>query len=90
MIDVGTGAGFPGIPIKNNVSTLHKQTNTSHIKKTITKRDSSFLHNYVIDELGLESIETVHGRARQYQEKKNFVNNMTCVYPRAVANLINV
>ena len=56
MIDVGTGAGFPGIPIK--IMFPHLQI---ILLDSLNKR-LKFLNN-VIDELGLESIETVHGRA---------------------------
>ncbi|MFQ9443163.1 MAG: 16S rRNA (guanine(527)-N(7))-methyltransferase RsmG, partial [Eubacterium ventriosum] len=56
MIDVGTGAGFPGIPIK--IMFPHLQIT---LLDSLNKR-LKFLNN-VIDELGLESIETVHGRA---------------------------
>ena len=68
MIDVGTGAGFPGIPIK--IMFPHLQIT---LLDSLNKR-LKFL-NDVIDELGLESIETVHGRAEDIAR-----NNMTCVY----------
>lgn len=57
MIDVGTGAGFPGIPIK--IMFPHLQIT---LLDSLNKR-LNFLNN-VIDELGLESIETVHEEPR--------------------------
>ena len=63
MIDVGTGAGFPGIPIK--IMFPHLQIT---LLDSLNKR-LKFLNN-VIDELGLESIETVHGRAEDIARKR--------------------
>ena len=65
MIDVGTGAGFPGIPIK--IMFPHLQIT---LLDSLNKR-LKFLNN-VIDELGLESIETVHGRAEDISRKEDF------------------
>ena len=73
MIDVGTGAGFPGIPIK--IMFPHLQ---------ITLLDSL---NNVIYELGLESIETVHGRAEDIARKEEFREQYDLCVSRAVANL---
>ena len=55
-IDVGTGAGFPGIPLKIAFPHL-KVTLLDSLNKRL-----NFL-NEVISRLGLEEIETVHGRA---------------------------
>ena len=65
MIDVGTGAGFPGIPIK--IMFPHLQIT---LLDSLNKR-LKFLNN-VIYELGLESIETVHGRAEDIARKEEF------------------
>ena len=56
VIDIGTGAGFPGIPIKIVYPHLH-----IILLDSLNKR-VNFLNN-VIKELGLNNIEAVHGRA---------------------------
>ena len=56
LIDVGTGAGFPGLPLK----IAHPQLNVV-LLDSLNKR-VKFL-NQVIEELGLTGIETVHSRA---------------------------
>ena len=56
LIDVGTGAGFPGIPIKIMFPEIRVV-----LLDSLNKR-LKFLNN-VIDELGLKNITTVHGRA---------------------------
>ena len=55
VIDIGTGAGFPGIPLKIAFPHL-KITLLDSLNKRI-----KFL-NEVIDQLGLQNIETIHGR----------------------------
>ena len=70
LIDVGTGAGFPGIPIKIMFPEIRVV-----LLDSLNKR-LKFLNN-VIDELGLKNITTVHGRAEdiahmdEYREKFN-------------------
>ena len=56
IIDIGTGAGFPGLPLKIMMPDV-KFTLLDSLNKRV-----SFL-NEVIDELKLKDIEALHGRA---------------------------
>ena len=79
-IDVGTGAGFPGIPIKIAFP---------HIKVTLLdslRKRLNFLDE-VIRELGLEDIETVHGRAEDAARKKEYREQYDLSVSRAVSRL---
>ncbi len=78
LIDVGTGAGFPGIVLKIVFPNLHI-TLLDSLQKRIT------CLNEVIKELDLKDIETVHDRAEDYA--KNHREEYDIVTSRAVANL---
>lgn len=80
IIDVGTGAGFPGIPLKIAFPEM-KITLLDSLNKRI-----NFL-NAVIDELGLEDIETIHGRAEDFAKKVDYREQYDLCVSRAVANL---
>ena len=80
VIDIGTGAGFPGIPLKIAFPHL-KIVLLDSLKKRI-----NFL-NHVIDELGLEDIETIHGRAEDFAKKDTHREQFDLCVSRAVANL---
>ncbi len=75
LLDVGSGAGFPSIPLKIIFPKL-KITIIDSLNKRIT-----FLKN-LIDNLGID-IELIHGRVEEYQRKNSF----DIVTARAVANL---
>ena len=80
MIDVGTGAGFPGIPIK--IVFPHIET---VLLDSLNKR-LKFLDE-VIEELDLEEIRTLHGRAEDYAKKAEYRDKFDLCVSRAVANL---
>lgn len=80
VIDVGTGAGFPGIPLKIAYPHL-KITLLDSLNKRI-----KFLYK-VISELGLEDIEAIHGRAEDTARKEEYREKYDICVSRAVANL---
>ena len=80
IIDIGTGAGFPGIPLKIAFPHL-KVTLLDSLNKRV-----KFL-NAVIEELGLEDIETLHGRAEDFARKEGYREGFDLCVSRAVANL---
>ena len=69
IIDIGTGAGFPGIPLKIMNESL-KITLVDSLKKRV-----NFL-NEVISELKLENIEGIHSRAEDLGRDNNYRENM--------------
>lgn len=80
VIDVGTGAGFPGIPIKI-VSRETKLTLLDSLNKRIV-----YL-NDVIDKLQLTDVETIHGRAEELSKDEKYREKYDIATARAVANL---
>ncbi len=80
MIDIGTGAGFPGIPIK-----IMKPECKIVLLDSLNKR-ISFL-DHVISELGLTDIKTLHGRAEDVANDPGHRESYDIVLSRAVANL---
>ena len=80
VIDIGTGAGFPGVPLK--IAFPHLEI---VLLDSLNKR-VKFL-NAVIDELGLEGIKTLHGRAEDYAKQTEYREKFDLCVSRAVANL---
>lgn len=80
IIDVGTGAGFPGIPIKIVNNTLNI-TLLDSLNKRI-----NFL-NEVIEKLELKNIKAIHARAEDLGKDKKYREKFDVVTSRAVANM---
>ena len=80
LADVGTGAGFPGIPLKILRPDI-KVTLVDSLNKRI-----NFL-NEVIEKLNLEDIVTVHSRIEDFGKNKSYREKFDYVTARAVANL---
>lgn len=80
LLDVGTGAGFPGIPLK--IAFPHLSVT---LLDSLNKR-LNFL-NCVINKLNLKNIVTIHGRAEDFARKKEYREHFDLVVSRAVANL---
>ena len=80
VVDVGTGAGFPGIPLK-----IYRKDLEITLLDSLQKR-INFL-NEVIKELELEKIITVHSRVEDFGKDKNYREKFDIATSRAVANL---
>ena len=80
LVDVGTGAGFPGIPIK-----IYRPNVKIVLVDSLNKR-INFL-NEVIKELNLKDIETVHSRVEDFGKNSKYRESFDIVTARAVSNL---
>ena len=80
VVDVGTGAGFPGIPLK-----IVRQEIDITLLDSLQKR-INFLDE-VINELNLEKITTVHSRVEDFGKNKEYREKFDIATSRAVANL---
>lgn len=80
LIDVGTGAGFPGLVLKIAFPDL-KVTLLDSLNKRIHFLDE------VINELGIQEVNTVHGRAEDYARQGKLRESFDLCVSRAVANL---
>ena len=80
VIDVGTGAGFPGLALKIAYPNL-RVTLLDSLNKRIQFLDA------VIERLGLENVETIHGRAEDFAKPDKLREKFDLCVSRAVANL---
>lgn len=83
LIDIGTGAGFPGIPLKIAYPHL-KVTLLDSLQKRI-----KFL-NEVVMQLELQDVETIHGRAEDFAKPSMKRESYDLCVSRAVANLASL
>lgn len=80
LLDVGTGAGFPGIPLK--IAFPHLEV---VLLDSLNKR-IRFL-NEVIQKLNLSGITAIHGRAEDFARKEGYREAFDLCVSRAVSNL---
>lgn len=80
VIDVGTGAGFPGLALKIAYPDL-QVTLLDSLNKRIQFLD------FVIESLGLSGVKTIHGRAEDFAKPDKLREKFDLCVSRAVANL---
>ena len=80
IVDVGTGAGFPGIPLSISNNNINITLLDSLNKRIIFLND-------VIDKIQLKNIEAIHGRAEEFAKNKKQREGFDIATSRAVAPL---
>lgn len=80
IVDIGTGAGFPGIPLA-----IMNESNNFVLVDSLNKR-INFL-NDVKEKIKLENVEAIHSRAEEFCQNKRYREKFDIAVSRAVANL---
>lgn len=80
IIDIGTGGGFPGLPLK-----IYNDELEVSLMDSLNKR-INFL-DHVIDRLGLDKIQAIHGRAEELSRTEDYREAYDICVSRAVARL---
>jgi len=80
IIDVGTGAGLPGIPLKIVCPGMKLTLLEATEKKT-------YFLQHIVDELGLEDVTIIHGRAEELGRDPTYRQQYHWALARAVADL---
>lgn len=80
VLDLGTGGGFPGVPLK----IMHPEWDVVLLDSTMKK--IRFLEQ-AVETLGLDSIQPIHGRAEELGQDVNYRETFDLVFSRAVASL---
>lgn len=80
VIDIGTGAGFPGLPMK----IINDRLNIT-LLDSLNKRINVL--GDIVNKLELESVNLVHGRAEEYVRSKGIRESFDIATSRAVASL---
>ncbi len=80
VLDIGSGAGFPGIPLKIVNNSLDFTLIDSVNKKV------NFMNN-TIERLGLKNIIALHGRAEDFAHQEEYREKYDVVISRAVSNM---
>lgn len=80
LLDIGSGAGFPGLPLKIVQPQWHVTLLEATNKKVL------FLH-HMVETLQLQNVEVIHGRAEELAHKREYRAAFDVVTARAVASL---
>lgn len=80
LVDVGTGAGFPGIPLKIVYPSMHVTLVDSVGKKAM-------FCQHIVGKLGLENVEVIQARAEHLGQNPAYRETYDYAVARAVANL---
>jgi 16S rRNA (guanine527-N7)-methyltransferase len=80
LLDIGTGAGFPGLPVKIAMPEVELMLMDSVEKKV-------FFLKYIIRTLGLRGVRAVRARAEEAEVIEQLKNSFDCVVSRAISAL---